>query len=219
MVVAAATIALAGCEPPATIFRSRADLANTAPIERLLVIAHLDVDGRVSRGFIGGLENRLAACGVASHVVVGPIAADPLDALHSAGGFQPSTALVVRSEGSDLVKIEGNHNDKSGTLYFGFQLLDAASRKPSWVAKAAFHIVTRNSWEDTLQGVRLATNVAERLRDDGVLPHCPPASAGWHPIHPFPGCAEERRSILVEAMQLTSSGERAQMIASAPTCE
>lgn len=219
MVVAAATIALAGCQPPvpATAFRSRADLAHTAPIERLLVVANLDVDGRVSRGFTGGLENRLAACGVASQVVVGPIAADPLDALHSAGGFQPSAALVVRSEGSDLVEIANNY--KSGTLYFGFQLLDAASRKPSWVAKAAFHIATRNSWEDTLEGVRLATNLAARLRDDGVLPHCPPASVGWQPIHPFPGCADERRRILVDAMQHSSDSERAHMIASAPTCE
>jgi hypothetical protein len=212
---AAAAIALAGCEPPATIFRSRADLANTAPIDRLLVLANLDVDGRVSRGFAGGLENRLAACGVVSQVVLGPIAADPLAASHGTG-FQPSAALLVRSEGGQLTT---NQDIRYGTLYFGFQLHDAASHKPSWVAKAEFHLATHNSLEDTLEGVRLATSIATRLRDDGVLPGCPAASVGWQPMHAFSGCADERRRILVDAMHHPSDPERSHLIASAPTCE
>ncbi|HEX8111871.1 MAG TPA: hypothetical protein VF516_29265, partial [Kofleriaceae bacterium] len=43
---------------------------------------------------------------------------------------------------------------------------------------------------DWTRGVSLATGVVERLRDDGLLPHCPVAGAEWPDVDP---CVEQRR--------------------------
>jgi hypothetical protein len=62
---------------------------------------------------------------------------------------------------------------------FAFKLVDLASRQTTWVARSQLDFVARHNPDDALTGLRFATSVVSHLRDDGVLPGCPAAAAGW----------------------------------------
>jgi hypothetical protein len=78
-------------------------------------------------------------------------------------------------------------------LRFDVELIDVATRQTKWAGSAQLEREHRASTDDVGSGVRFATSVVERMRDEGVLAGCPAADAAWPEIDaraPEPAVAE-----------------------------
>lgn len=191
-----AACGLAGCAPPEATFRSKANLANAAPVQRLLVVVDVHspaFEPEVYRGFHIGLTRRLGACGVASRVLPEPDAREPVAERRiadAASELQPSAVMSMALAGVPLVHqtIVGSHTMTQNTIVFAFQLEDRTSRQVVWNARSQLEFSVHHSSDDARTGLRFATSLVSRLRDDGVLRGCP--SAGWPAVDVSRTCAE-----------------------------
>lgn len=160
-----------GCDAPSATFRSKATLGHAPPADRLLVVTNIEgpaFEASMFRGFRLGLENRLARCGVQAMVVRSTTSIADRFALHPVAEMTISQSTVPQK-----LRLDPFTNDTRNTVWFALDLEDLASRQTTWVARSRFEFVARHNRHDSVVGVQLATLLASRLRDDGVLAHCP----------------------------------------------
>jgi len=213
-----AATGVAGCASPpreATI-NSEVNLAGAAPIQRVLVIANVDFNEfyqQMADAFREALANRFTLCGVQSQITVSdPLAKDPKGSLASALQESKATAVLeidrVPGGGSGVLNGRGQLN---GLLVFQMKLLDIASQKLMWQARASVNM-TGMVDDRVPTGVGFATMIASRMRGDGVLRDCP---AVWPK---FTGCEERRRDALNDVGRARDNNERARLLEAVPSC-
>lgn len=234
--VAAALVVLVqhGCRPPPPVVHEitfdKPYTLDPAPpvgqpvaIERLLVVADIEpkfFPEPMFDGFQDAVTNRLAACGVQPSVLyVDPTVLGSEDRVATElKRSRPSAILMVRSAGGD-VRVRGNISDNhifAGTMRFDLAVLDAGSQAPTWRARATADV---GQWSVSAEtGAQLATGIVSRLRDDGVLPGCPPRERPWPEITPPPGCLQQRRRVFREAAEAWDDDLRAAKLRTLPTC-
>jgi hypothetical protein len=193
-------------------------------IERLLVVA--DIEPRffpepMFDGFQDAVTNRLAACGVQPSVLYAdPTVLGSEDRVATElKSSRPSAILMVRGAGGDVKgfrNLSGNYIF-TGKLRFDVAVLDAGSQAPTWRARATADVAV-GGWSVAETGAQLATGIVSRLRDDGVLPGCPPRERPWPEITPPPGCLQQRRRVLREAAEAWDDDLRAAKLRTLPTC-
>jgi hypothetical protein len=216
---AALAASTAGCTtsvgPSLPTFNSRADLANTAPVARLLIFADVydrDLGPNVSQGLIAGLTNRLTACGVPSAIVrPDPMELDPAQRIAAVErDFQPSAVLWLKPASVTTTRYsDGAARD----VVLDLTVTEVATNHLDWLAKAKLHVGSNTA----VFGSSFATEVVSQLRADQVLTHCPSEDAGWP--RPDPGCQIDRRKALLEAQRITDQYARMQAYKLVPSCE
>jgi len=176
--------ALGACSAGATgttRFETWANPVEVAPVQRLVVFESVEspyFNHNLHKGFVAGLRQRFASCGVQARVE--QLAALELDrAKHITGAiesFHAGAALVIDAGGGQRRTGRGPDQD---SLTFGVKLVDVATQQIKWAGSA--RLEREQSWrtDDVGSGVRFATSVVERMRDDGVLTSCPAADAAW----------------------------------------
>jgi hypothetical protein len=175
-----------GCAPARTTFTSQTNLADTAPIKRLVVYEDGRATGLTSEmrtGLQTALAKGFTACGVASTMVASALDLHPGKRIGlSAADFQMAAVLQIEPAGGRL------HSKDESQLRFALKLVDLASQQVTWLANAAFDVEIGGRLTDEVKfGERLGTSIVSRLRDDGVLPGCPSVVAGLPRIpHPEP---------------------------------
>ena len=194
---------VAGCTPRPS-FVSRANLEESAPVERLLVIASLrgpifdddddDDDSdqeNLTRGFAVGLTSRLTSCGVRSKVLF----EDPLEfhpetrIAESLRALQASAILSINTIGGtrtigttpSVGGLGGRRQRPNSTLAIEFKLADAVSNRSFWLARSKL-VLKSEDLGDPAVGVDFATDLVAKLRSDGILNGCPPPGTDWPPI-------------------------------------
>jgi hypothetical protein len=178
--VGLAVISSAGCAASAkTTISSQSEGLSKTRIERMLVYANLGrgIDEQMTAGFEAGWTNRLTACGVRSIIF-----RNDVQNLDAAAGtdtatqrFHPAAILWIDFETGFVDAGAGERK-----LNFQLKLVDAKSRKPVWHANTQFQVDGNASVSARENfGVDFATSVVARMRGDGVLNNCPPASTDW----------------------------------------
>jgi hypothetical protein len=187
---------LASCKPtPRATFNSRSDLANAAPVTRLLVIEALKTRAftmDMHKGFQAALASRLYSCGVFSNLLhIDSLDLDPEQRIAQIQQeFHPGTVMSMRTVGgSDLaIGAKGGY----GSLIIELNLVEVASSRVIWQARTLLPISTEERGNDDAgAGGDFATSVVAQLRDDGVLQGCP-APAVWKRM----ACLERRQRTL-----------------------
>ena len=220
----AAVVAVAacvfGCDPLVNAtFSSRTYPTGAAPIERLLVVARVKsraFDDSMSQGFETGLVRRLGVCGVQSRVMYN----DGMDLdfeqrmSEITKEFQPGAAMEIKALGGDIYSTNGTVTNAH--LLFELKILYLESNQLTWLARSAFDFHTGSIDEDAWNaGVEFATHIISRIRDDGVLPHCPAAGTRW-PELDF--CREGRRRKVEEIKHVRDDRERRLLLEALPVC-
>jgi hypothetical protein len=219
LAVVSGASSLSGCASEA-VFNSRTNLANAAPVKRLLVVANVESHGfnhDMHLGFEAALVKRLSTCGIAAKALEAqPGDLDPAARVSaSAKELEADAILMITALGGDWTE---SGDTTSTTLIFDFKLVDVASGHVTWLAKSQLDVKTNARINDFDSGTSFGTSVVSRLRDDRVLAGCPTATVGW-PVIPSAGCLEQRQRALAEAQQVADQRERMTQIASAPDCK
>jgi hypothetical protein len=139
---------LASCKPtPRATFNSRSDLANAAPVTRLLVIEALKTRAftmDMHKGFQAALASRLYSCGVFSNLLhIDSLDLDPEQRIAQIQQeFHPGTVMSMRTVGgSDLaIGAKGGY----GSLIIELNLVEVASSRVIWQARTLLPISTRS---------------------------------------------------------------------------
>jgi hypothetical protein len=218
-----------GCYTPVvkTKFESTTDLKNVAPVTRLVIFGSAGrmFGGSMNRGFEAGLTSRLATCGVATSIV--HMSALDLDADARIAAviakFRASSVMSIATDGG-LVE-RGLNGGLLDTLWFKLKLLDTTSSKAAWIAQVRFEVEKNFVSNDQGVGVRFATSIIARLRDDGILTRCPAPNVPWPAVEwpdevdPAHECLQERRRILYEARHIDDKDERREKLNTLPSCQ
>lgn len=181
VITVVAAIAL-GCASGSITMNSQRSQAAAAPIERLLVLANLKSQGfsdRMYDGFSAGLAGRLRACHVEPRVFHAEPGNDgwPAGVAAEAKAFAPSATLLIRATGGLLQTRAGVTT--SASVVIALRIAATGTGAELWRAKLVFDVDTNSLWyNDTASGERLASLLADRLRQDGVLDRCPAVAAG-----------------------------------------
>lgn len=180
-------VGLAACStgPTGTTrFATWVNPVEVAPVQRLVVFESVEspyFDASLHQGFVIGLRQRFASCGVQASVE--RLAALDIDRARritdAIASFRAGTVLVIRAAGGER-KLRGVASTDS--LRFDVELVDVATRKTKWSGAATLDRERLQSTDDVGSGVRFATSFVERLRDDGVLAGCPAPDAVWPEI-------------------------------------
>lgn len=197
--------AAAGCGSTSTSFASTADLDGATPIERLLVVADLAGRGfsaEMYQGFMEGLTSRLATCGVPSKIVHrNPMDLDPDQHLAEVTKeFRPSAAMSITATDGASRSLNGGLD--SMVVDSDLEIRDLKAGKQIWRARSRLYSRAGLTGSPRDWGFSFATSVVMRLRDDGVLTHCPPASADWPESS---GCAHRTEGCSPSAATTTTA--------------
>jgi len=204
-----------------TTFNSRVEVANAAPVKRLLVIESVESPGfghDMHVGFAAALANRLSVCGVAARLLQAQsLDSDPgARVLANVQEFQADAVLLIKAEGGRIM----NSADTDSALIFDLKLIETASQTVTWQAKSQFEVRLNSIWiYDTDSGISFGTSIVSQLRDDRVLTGCPALAAGWPELPRRRACLAERQRLLAEARRQSDQTERMRLISSAPDCE
>lgn len=192
VVLAASQPACAPGVTTSTRFNSRVDVANAAPVKRLLVFESVERPGfghDMHLGFVAALTKRLSMCGVTARLLQAE-SSDPDPAARVAKNiqeFQADALLLIRGAGGSVVHGDGNTDS---ALIFELKLIETASQRMTWHAKSQFvrsGIASINDTDrDIDSGASFGTSIVSRLRDDHVLTGCPALPAGWPELRPGP---------------------------------
>jgi hypothetical protein len=171
---------VAGCASGGAKFNSQTNMADAAPIKRVLVYynaksAHFS--GTLYSTFVTETRRRLETCGL----TVTTLEFDPLDldmrkkistALDRANA--DAMVTVVRN-GGNLVTGSGG---VSGNLYFDVEAIGRRDAKKLWKARIDYRTLTANMFTDDKQsGERFAAQFVARMATDGVVQGCPADTA------------------------------------------
>lgn len=173
--------ALGACTSGTTTFQTMVRPGVGAPVTRLVVFESVEspfFDHELHRGFVIGLERRLASCGVQAHVErIEPLELDPAQhvaqAVTAAGA---NATLEITAAGG---KRTSQGDSSSDVLQFGLKMVDTASNEARWKGTASLGLSQSWRTDRSGSGAAFATSIVTRLRDDGVLAHCPPGATSW----------------------------------------
>jgi len=178
------------CTPGVTTttrFNSRVEVANAAPVKRLVVFESVERPGfghDMHLGFVVALTKRLSTCGVTARLLQAESSdLDPAARVASnIQEFQADAVLLIRAAGGSVVNDRSDGNTDSA-LIFELKLIETASQRMTWQAKSQFThsggASINNTDNDIDSGASFGTSIVSRLRDDRVLTGCPAPPAGW----------------------------------------
>jgi hypothetical protein len=220
-------MAVIACRRPAeTTLRSMTFVKAALPTERLIVLTHIARDMTFPPDMHWGFEVGMAKALTSCHVIAEITSLENTDLedfeweVRLTNKLRSKTVLFVRSTGGEAMRFNNGYliGDK---LLFDLTLFDADSNTKRWAARARLDATVHTTFhkEDQISGARFAASIVAQLRDDGILPGCPPGALTPASIGPSPACLEARRLALHEAAQIENQRERMSAKVAAPVCE